>query len=93
MLQHIMYRACLDTSYMVGNHDKSQNHGRLEQLRLDFAIVHRDFGLTLFSTVYLNMHVEECYLTPTTTLKSSSKDLLIYFWKLNLLPGERWTYT
>lgn len=30
-----------------------------------------------------------CYLTPTTTLKSSSNDLLIYFWKLNLLPGAK----
>lgn len=32
------------------------------------------------------------YLTPTTTWKSSSSDLLIYFWKLNLLPGAKWTY-
>lgn len=31
------------------------------------------------------------YLTPTTSLKSSSKDLLIYFWKLNLVPGFKWT--
>lgn len=28
-------------------------------------------------------------LIDTTTLKSSSSDLLIYFWKSNLLPGER----
>jgi hypothetical protein len=32
------------------------------------------------------------YLTPTTNLKSSSNDLLMYFWKLNLLPGAKWTY-
>lgn len=29
------------------------------------------------------------YLTPTTVLKSSSRDLLMYFWKLNLLPGAK----
>jgi len=30
------------------------------------------------------------YLIPTTTLKSSSNDLLIYFWKSNFLPGAKW---
>jgi hypothetical protein len=30
-------------------------------------------------------------LIPTTTLKSSSNVFLIYFLKLNLLPGARWT--
>lgn len=34
---------------------------------------------------------KENYLIPTTTLKSSSNDLFIYFWKLNLLPGAKWT--
>jgi hypothetical protein len=29
-------------------------------------------------------------LIPTTTLKSSSNDLLIYFWKSNFLPGAKW---
>lgn len=32
---------------------------------------------------------ENIYLTPTTVLKSSSNDLLMYFWKLNLLPGAK----
>jgi len=32
------------------------------------------------------------YLIPTITLKSSSNDLLIYFWKLNLVPGDKCTY-
>lgn len=35
---------------------------------------------------YTNM---ETYLIPTTTLKSSSNDLFMYFWKLNLLPGAK----
>lgn len=34
----------------------------------------------------------EMYLIPTTTLKSSSNDLLMYFRKLNVLPGAKWTY-
>ena len=33
------------------------------------------------------------YLMPTTVLKSSSNDLLMYFRKLNLVPGDKWAYT
>lgn len=31
-----------------------------------------------------------CYLMPTTTVKSSSRDRLMYFWKSNLLLGVKW---
>lgn len=33
--------------------------------------------------------IKNIYLTPTTVLKSSSRDLFMYFWKLNLLPGAK----
>lgn len=56
------------------------------------------FSITFFkhSKHLVNKHKKSCkrnkkYLTPTTTLKSSSSDLFIYFWKSNFVPGAKWT--
>ena len=78
---------------------RKTNHGRWEAERRPSKSITADCKIRFHVSkgiwdLYAKLvaQVYEAYVIPTTTLKSSSNDLMMYFWKSNLLPGAKWTF-